>query len=553
MSLESFAGFEPYKLTGITITDRELGHGSYATVLELEFMGLKCAGKKIHEVLLRQGGASYAVQRFEEECRLLSQVRHPNIVQFLGVHFQQGVPAPILVMEFLPTNLTSCIEQYGILPKEISYSILYDVALGLHYLHSQTPPIVHRDLSSNNILLTPNMTAKISDLGVARILNLTPLQVSCMTQTPGTPAYMPPEVMIANPKYNTSIDIFSYGILMIHMFSGRWPEPQIGQTQLKDGQLVPVTEAERREVFLQTIGYDHPLMDLIHRCINNDSKMRPGANDLMHRLAEMVHQFPVLIANQLEQILHKGNEVKHREASMDVPPPQRESKAFRQAKKLEDMTSKEVKFEVNHLQLLLDDMRTQQKVLECERKAQEMEKTLAQKEIKSLKQLIKKQENLQKNATKMFEESVTHERNSVRETIKTECDRLLDKERVTHESLLQKERQKYREMIEERKTECNRKDRELRESKKAYEELNDESSALRVENVSSKSTIEALQTSLSTLEETIAAKAELVSSRNAEIKVKMRALEEKTATISAMSEQLAKARQHMATKQQVGC
>ena len=181
------SGFDPYKLTGVTVTDRELGHGSYATVLELEYMGLKCAGKKIHELLLKQSDSMYTLLRFEEECRLLSQVRHPNIVQFLGVYFQQGVQAPILVMEFLSTNLTSCIEQFGILPKEISYSILHDVALGLCYLHSQTPPIIHRDLSSNNVLLTPNMTAKISDLGVARILNLTPLQVSRMTRTPGTP------------------------------------------------------------------------------------------------------------------------------------------------------------------------------------------------------------------------------------------------------------------------------------------------------------------------------------------------------------------------------
>ena len=216
----SLTGLEPYNLTEVRVTDRVLGHGSYATVLELEYMGLKCAGKKIHELLLEQGGASYTVRRFEEECRLLSQVRHPNVVQFLGVHFQQGVLAPILVMEFLPANLTSCIEQYCILPKEISYSILYDVALGLCYLHNQTPPIIHRDLSANNVLLTPNMTAKISDLGVARILNLTPLQVSRMTQTPGTPAYMPPEVMIANPKDDTSVDEFSYGILMIDMFSG---------------------------------------------------------------------------------------------------------------------------------------------------------------------------------------------------------------------------------------------------------------------------------------------------------------------------------------------
>ena len=286
-------GLEYYKLSGVRVTDREpLGRGSYATVLELEYMGLKCAGKKIHEVLLEQGGASYSVRRFEEECCLLSQVRHPNVVQFLGVHFQHGVPTPILVMEFLPTNLASCIEKYGILAKEISYSILYDVALGLHYLHSQTPPIIHRDLSANNVLLTPYMTAKIGDLGVARILNLTPLQLSHLTQTPGTPAYMPPEVMVANPKYNECLDVFSYGILMIHMFSGTWPEPQIGQNQIvEDNHLIPVTEAERREVFLRKVGNDHPLMDLILRCINNNAQARAKTTEIVERLKDMVLQF----------------------------------------------------------------------------------------------------------------------------------------------------------------------------------------------------------------------------------------------------------------------
>ena len=298
----TFTGFDPYKLTGVRVTDRELGHGSYATVLELEYMGLKCAGKKIHELLLRQGDASYTVRRFEEECRLLSQIRHPNIVQFLGVYFQQGVQAPILVMEFLPIDLTSCIEQYGILPQEISYSILHNVALGLCYLHGQTPPIVHRDLSSNNVLLTPNMTAKISDLGVARILNLTPLQVSRMTQTPGTPAYMPPEVMVANPKYDTSVDEFSYGILMIHMFSGRWPEPQVGPIRIEGGKLIPVTEAERREVFFKAIEDNHPLMDLIHKCINNDPQQRPHVSELARRVSQIASQFPATFANRLEML-----------------------------------------------------------------------------------------------------------------------------------------------------------------------------------------------------------------------------------------------------------
>ena len=60
--------------------------------------------------------------------------------------------------------------------------------------------------------------------------------------------------MIANPKYDTSVDEFSYGILMIHMFSGRWPEPQVGQIRTKSGKMIPVSEAERREVFIRTIG-----------------------------------------------------------------------------------------------------------------------------------------------------------------------------------------------------------------------------------------------------------------------------------------------------------
>ena len=149
------------------------------------------------------------------------------------------------------------------------------------------------------------MTAKISDLGVARILNLTPLQVSRMTQTPGTPAYMPPEVMVANPKYDTSIDKFSYGILMIHMLSGRWPEPQVGPSRIEeDGQLIPVTEAERREVFLRAIGNEHPLMDLILGCVDNNPRCRIHASEIVKRLAAMVLRFPASFANRLEMLRH---------------------------------------------------------------------------------------------------------------------------------------------------------------------------------------------------------------------------------------------------------
>ena len=281
----TFTGLERYTLTGVTVTGIELGRGSNTIAMELDYMGMKCVGKEIHELLLRQGDYSYFVRRFEEGCHLLSQICHPNIVQFLGVHFQQGVQVPILVMEFLPTSLASCIEQHGILPKEISYSILHDVALGLCYLHNQIPPIIHRDLSSNNVLLTPNMTAKISDPGMARIL--TPA-VSHMTEVPISQIFMPLEALMDDSIYSTSIDEFAYGILMIHILSGVWPLP----TRVVESMLIAVSEAERREVYLQAIGNDHPLMGLILRCIDNNPGHRARASDIVEQLAVMTLQFP---------------------------------------------------------------------------------------------------------------------------------------------------------------------------------------------------------------------------------------------------------------------
>ena len=298
-----FSEFEQYKLKPLDLTDKKLGQGSHATVVEANYMGLKCAGKVLHETLVSEGDASYTIRRFKEECRILSRIRHPNIVQFLGVYFQDNEKVPVLVMEYLPTNLTTCIDRHGILPAETSYSILQDVAMGLYYLHKHSPPIVHRDLTANNVLLTSNMEAKISDLGVARMLNLTPLQVSRMTQTPGTPAYMPPEVMVVNPIYNTSVDEFSFGVLMIHLFSGKWPQTECSQIRMEAGRMIPVSEAERRQNALQCIGADHPIMNLILKCINNDPKQRPHVAQITEKLTEMVAKYPTQqLCNQIERI-----------------------------------------------------------------------------------------------------------------------------------------------------------------------------------------------------------------------------------------------------------
>ena len=145
------------------------------------------------------------------------------------------------------------------------------------------------------------MTAKISDLGKAKILleNISAGRPK-MTTNPGCIDFMPPETFMANPQYDTGIDEFSYGIMMIHVFSGKWPEPQTGPSRIERSVPVPVTEAERRQIFLNDIGKDHPLMDLILKCIDNYSPSRAHASEIVERLAEMVLQFPVSNVNRLE-------------------------------------------------------------------------------------------------------------------------------------------------------------------------------------------------------------------------------------------------------------
>ncbi len=300
---DASAGLEEYRLRGWREIGRELGRGSYAAVVEVDYKGLKCAGKKIYRVLYEQGVGNLA-SRFEEECRLLSQLRHPHVVQFLGIYFDPDTNLPVLVMEFLPTTLAQCLDAYGVLPEEINYGILRDVALGLRYLHERPQPIVHRDLSANNVLLTSDMRGKISDLGVAKILRLSAAQRSRMTRGLGTPAYMPPEAMVLNPHYDVKVDIFSYGVMMVHTLSGRWPFPgePIHVNPNNPADLTPVSEANRRKEYLDDITGDHPLMQLILRCLSNSPAHRPNASYVTQQVSEAASRAPPSFSNKVEMM-----------------------------------------------------------------------------------------------------------------------------------------------------------------------------------------------------------------------------------------------------------
>lgn len=250
------------------------------------------------------------LQRFETECEILNELKHPKIVQFLGVHFEAGSELPTLVMEFMHTTLSACLDRYGKLPEEISYTILDDVATALCFLHGQNPPVIHRDLTANNVLLTADMRAKVSDLGVAKIL--TPAQRTQMTMCPGTPAYMPPEALEHNPTYDTGIDTFSYGVLMLHVACGQWPIPEVATRvdPSNPNQLIPLSEVERRAPHFQELDPNHPLRPLINRCLSNHPPDRPSAEEILHQVREVLAQQPVPCEDKVA-LLNQHREEKH--------------------------------------------------------------------------------------------------------------------------------------------------------------------------------------------------------------------------------------------------
>ena len=177
-----------------------------------------CAGKKIHEALLDAGniGVQEITSKYVQECQLMSDLRHPNITLFLGVCFLPTCQLPVLLMEKLDGSLDDLLEMVPDISLILKRSLLVDVARGLLYLHKHNPQIVHRDLTAKNVLLTTSLVAKITDFGNSRIVNLQPGQLArTLSQLPGTLVYMPPEALTSASRYGPSLDVFSFGHLVL--------------------------------------------------------------------------------------------------------------------------------------------------------------------------------------------------------------------------------------------------------------------------------------------------------------------------------------------------
>jgi len=179
------------------------------------------------------------------------------------------------------------VENYPNIPMYVKLSMLLDVSRGLWYLHTHHPPIVHRDLSPNNVLLTSQFVAKISDLGVAKVIQADSKKTK--TRAPGTVDFMPPEALLETPEYGPPLDIFSYGGVILHVVNQEWPKPlHYVMTDPKTGKMVALTEVERRRQHMEKMtGTPADLRALVEQCLDNQPSRRPPISDVSERMKRM--------------------------------------------------------------------------------------------------------------------------------------------------------------------------------------------------------------------------------------------------------------------------
>ena len=295
-------------------TGRQIGSGAHGRILEARWEGTVVAIKETHAIFTEASEIEFhsLKRNFLQECEQSSRLRHPNIVRFFGIYYPPDARMPSLVMERLHCSLTSLLEQRSFIPMQSKLSIIYDVALGLRYLHKRTPPIIHRDLSSNNVLISRGMEGKIGDLGTARLVD--PRRQSRMSKAPGTVDFMPPEALAAgdNAKYGRELDVFSFGCVMLHTLSHQWPTPsEPVVTDPTTLEMRALSEIDRRNIYFDMISGSKAgkVIPLIKGCLGNLPKNRTLVVRLCDQLEALVDKEHVptndLTVSALQQEIEK--------------------------------------------------------------------------------------------------------------------------------------------------------------------------------------------------------------------------------------------------------
>lgn len=271
-------------------TTKLISYGGHGQVYLGAYRGEQVAIKRL---LPEKRKKLCEVNPFLAEIKMMASVEHPRIVRFIGVAWD-SLTDLCAVIEFMDGgDLHSLLKKFED-SKQRQHGFHFDkarialqVAHALAYLHSLDPIVLHRDLKSMNILLTPNLEVKITDFGVSRLWS-----VDTMTAGVGTALWMAPEVMMGE-HYDTSADIFSFGIVLSELDSHL---PPYRKTWYTNGQKISdtailemVSSGQLRIEFSPNVPSE--LVDLGHACVDLDPTARPTASEVLYRLQIILRMY----------------------------------------------------------------------------------------------------------------------------------------------------------------------------------------------------------------------------------------------------------------------
>ena len=283
--LSEFESSWKFNHKDVTLSKQELGRGGWGVVFEGQLrheLRLKVAVKQLHETI----ESPTNLEMFHREINTLSQIRHPNILHFFGAVLDHPSGCHMIITEVMDTSLRKAYESKELTPdpscRPVILSIMRDVAVGLNYLHCLPDPIIHRDVSSANVLLQSigrgRWRAKISDFGSAKLAQF------AVTKGPGAFAYSAPEAFqsITNPdaitKQSPKMDVFSYGVLLCEAITCRFPDRDAFQDMLR--QVYCTSDRPRGSRSTQ----GHLLHALILSSCDDDPSKRPTMNEVIEQL-----------------------------------------------------------------------------------------------------------------------------------------------------------------------------------------------------------------------------------------------------------------------------
>ena len=278
--LEEYVGSKEWN---ISIDEVELGavlgHGTFGVTLKGNWNGVTCAVKQIH---VKEDTKS----QFKREVDVLSRVRHPHVVSFLGAVVDKSQNACWILLEYVSRGtLNDAIrgrESNNLLvkkPLSLRLQILADVASGMAALERQDPSIVHRDLKPSNVLLDSAMRGKVSDMGLAKIL--TRDAIIHLTPETGTYVYMAPEV-VGHNTYGTPADVWSWACTAIEVLTLEYPYQRRLLTPIQVA-LEVMKYKMRPEVSEEAVG-GAKMSALLKKCFSFTPSERPTFSQIAEEM-----------------------------------------------------------------------------------------------------------------------------------------------------------------------------------------------------------------------------------------------------------------------------